>query len=90
MFQLYVIGISNQKITIDMGDELASFQATTIYEFKKMLLSKTQLSMEPDQMRLLFAGKQLENGKKISDYDIEDKSSIMLVIRVPGGCYQMI
>lgn len=91
-WQVRLQGIKETFRLVDVATTESEFKSTTIRSLKEKIISQIDPDLQPEHMRLLFAGKQLEEQQRggtgvatLEYYKIKRMSLISLVMRVPGG-----
>lgn len=92
VFQLFVVGMEAGVCTVSVAETPEEFLKTTVAQLRTLLKARwPDIDSDESGIRLLFAGKQLQNtlvnGKEatLEHYNIQNHSTLHAVFRLPGG-----
>lgn len=75
--QIYLKTLAGRTIVMSVEPD------ETVDSLKKKIEQREDVP--PNQQRIIFSGKQLEDGRTLDEYSIINRSTLHLVLRLRGG-----
>ncbi len=79
--QIFLKTLSGKTIILDVEKN------DSIYNVKQKIQKIKRVNIHPYQQRLIFNGKQLEDNRTLSDFNVQKESTLNLLLRLRGGVY---
>ena len=79
--QIFLKTLNGKTIILDVEKN------DSIYNVKQKIQKIKRVNIHPYQQRLIFNGKQLEDSRTLSDFNVQKESTLDLLLRLRGGVY---
>ena len=79
--QIFLKTLTGKTIILDVEKN------DSIYNVKQKIQKIKRVNIHPYQQRLIFNGKQLEDNRTLSDFNVQKESTLDLLLRLRGGVY---
>ena len=74
---VFIHALNNEKFFVDVNP------SDSVARLKDIIFEKEGLY--PQYLRIIFAGKQLEDSRLLRDYGIQKESTLHIILRYPGA-----